>query len=224
MERLLVINYKAYPQAFTDAGITIAKTARNLANRLSNTRIILAVPAPLTYKMSTIYEDIYLQHVDPLDYGSRTGYLPAKSLEHLPVKGTLVNHSEHKLVYREISYVVQTVKSIGKEVITCADTPGEAAGLAYLAPNAIAIEPPELIGTGIPVSKAKPEVITDSVTSVAKINPHLPVLAGAGITSGEDVRRAYQLGAKGVLVASAVMKAANPAEKLEELAVALDTA
>ncbi|MCE4600329.1 MAG: triose-phosphate isomerase [Desulfurococcales archaeon] len=224
MERVVIINYKAYPQAFGEPGLEIARAARLLAGRLSNTRIILSVPSPLVYKIVEVYDDVYLQHLDPVDYGSKTGFVPAVSLEKLPVRGTLVNHSEHKLVYRDVARVIDAVKGVGKEVVACADTPGEASGLAYLRPSAIAVEPPELIGTGIPVSKARPEVVTMSVEAVHSVDPSIPVLAGAGITSGDDVRRAYELGARGVLVASAVMKAEDPAGRLEELAVSLDTA
>lgn len=221
-ERILIVNYKAYEQAFTENATRIAEAAKKLEPDLSNTRIILAVPAPLTYKIIEIYDDIYLQHVDPVPMGAHTGFLPAKAINHLPVKGTLVNHSEHKLPYRSIATVVEDVKAAGKEVVACADTPGEAAGLAYLKPTMIAVEPPELIGTGIPVSKAKPEVITAGVHAVHRIDPSIPVLAGAGITSGEDASRAIELGAGGVLVASAIVKAGDPVEKLREIAIALD--
>lgn len=222
-ERILIVNYKAYEQAFTENGEVIAETARRISGKLSNTRIILAIPAPLVYKIARIYDDIYLQHVDPVGPGSHTGFLPAATIKYLPVTGTLVNHSEHKLAYRSIMEIVDNVKSTGKEVVACADTPGEASGLAYLKPTMIAVEPPELIGTGIPVSKAKPEVITDGVAAVRSVDPSIPVLAGAGITSGEDAVKSLELGAMGVLVASAIVKARDPAGKLEDMATAMDT-
>ncbi len=210
VDYFLVVNYKAYPQAFSRKGIELAEHAHRLDKRLSKTRVILAVPAPMVYRIAGIHEDVYLQHVDPIGYGSHTGFLPAEAVKELPVRGTLVNHSEHKLVYRDTARVVEAVKESGKEVLACADTPGEAAGLAYLEPTMIAVEPPELIGTGIPVSKAKPEVITASIKAVHGVNPGIPVLAGAGITSSEDVEAAVRLGARGVLVASAIMKANKP--------------
>jgi len=224
VELFLIVNYKAYPQAFTTNGQLIAEAAHRLQPRLSKTRIILAVPAPLLHRLARVYDDLYLQHLDPVDPGARTGYIPARAIEWLPARGTLVNHSEHKLPYRDVAKVVDEVRGAGKEVVVCADTPGEAAGLAYLNPAAVAVEPPDLIGTGIPVSRARPEVITDAVEAVERTGIGVPVLAGAGITSGEDARVAVRLGARGVLVASAVVKNPRPGEKLEELAVALDTA
>ncbi|MCE4620509.1 MAG: triose-phosphate isomerase [Desulfurococcales archaeon] len=221
-ERFLVVNYKAYPTAFREEAVEIARKAAELAEKLSKTRIILAVPAPMTYKIASIYEDLYLQHLDPLDYGAHTGYIPAEAIRDLPVRGTLINHSEHKIPFRDVAKIIDVVRKAGKEVIACADTPSEAAGLAYLKPDMIAVEPPELIGTGIPVSKAKPEVITRSVEAVHRVDPGITVLAGAGISSPDDAVRAVELGARGVLVASIIMKSKDPAGSLEALAYALE--
>ncbi|MEB3765938.1 MAG: triose-phosphate isomerase [Desulfurococcales archaeon] len=218
---ILAINFKAYETAFTDTAVKIAEAASKAVTLYNNVRVILAVPSPLVYRLSSIHEDLYLQHVDPVEYGSRTGYIPARALEHLPVKGTLLNHSEHKVTIRHIDYAIKTIREIGKEILVCADTPQEAAALTHLKPNMIAVEPPELIGTGIPVSRAKPEVITKAVNAVHRIDSDIPVLAGAGISGPEDAVKALELGAEGVLVASVVMKSKTPERSLIELAEAL---
>jgi triosephosphate isomerase len=96
--------------------------------------------------------------------------------------------------------------------------------VAGLNPEMIAIEPPELIGTGIPVSKAKPEVVTDTIELVRKVNQRVTILCGAGITSGEDVAAALRLGTEGVLVASGVVKAKDPYNVLIQFAEAITKA
>lgn len=219
-----ILNMKAYPTAFTDTALRIAEAAARLQESMERTRILLAAPAPMAPIIAERFDGVILQHMDPVGYGARTGYLPVDALEHLPVAGTLVNHSEHKLPYRDVARVVETARRLGKIVVACADTPGEAAGLAYLEPTAIAVEPPELIGTGIPVSRAKPEVVRGAVEAVERARPGVPVLAGAGISGPEDVEAAVRLGAQGVLVASAVMKAEDPVGMLEKLVIALDDA
>ncbi|RLG06224.1 MAG: triose-phosphate isomerase, partial [Thaumarchaeota archaeon] len=87
-------------------------------------------------------------------------------------------------------------------------------------PEILAIEPPELIGTGIPVSKAKPEVVTGAVEAVKRINPRVHVLCGAGISTGDDVAKAIELGTEGVLLASAYVKAKDPKKLLSGMAEA----
>lgn len=212
----MVINYKAYEQAFTAVGIKLASEAAKITSKLG-VRVILAVPSLIASRIVEMHEDVYVQHVDPIGFGAHTGFIPPQALKYVGVKGSLVNHSEHKMVYRDVARVVGSLKSAGLESLVCADTPGEAEGLAHLRPTMIAVEPPELIGTGIPVSKARPEVITDAVEAVKRV-ANVPVLAGAGITDSSDVQRAIELGARGVLVASAVMKARDPSRKLWELA------
>ncbi len=95
------------------------------------------------------------------------------------------------------------------------------AAAAALKPDMIAVEPPELIGTGIPVSKAKPEVVTGTVEVVKRVNPKVVILCGAGITKGEDVAAALELGTEGVLVASGIVKAKDPHKALLEFAEAI---
>ena len=84
-------------------------------------------------------------------------------------------------------------------------------------PDYIAIEPPELIGTGIPVSQAQPEVVEDTVSEVKAINSDIKVLCGAGITTGDDMKAAMDLGADGVLLASGIIKAESPKDALLDL-------
>gem|GEM_PF-1918602 len=100
----------------------------------------------------------------------------------------------------------------------CANTSRVGKALAALSPEMIAVEPPELIGSGISVSKAKPQVITNSVRMIKAVNPKIHVLCGAGVTTGEDVATALRLGSEGILVASGVVKAKDHEAVLRDFA------
>jgi len=219
--RVLVVNFKAYETAFGARALAIAREAARISSRLSRVRVVLAVPALVASRVLSVYDDVYLQHVDPVGFGAYTGFTPVDALKAEGVRGTIVNHSEHKILYRELAYIVRRARELGLEALACADTPEEAASIAYLEPTMIAVEPPELIGMGIPVSKAKPEVIVGGVKAVKSVKD-IPVLAGAGISEALDAIRAVELGASGVLVASSIMKAREPEEKLREFAEALE--
>ena len=71
---------------------------------------------------------------------------------------------------------------------------------AKLNPTFIAIEPPELIGTGRAISTERPQLITKAVDSVKSAKNSTKLLCGAGIVSGKDVARAKELGSKGIPV------------------------
>jgi len=221
---ILAINYKAYPTAFGTQGLAIALAADRVAEEYGPAlTLILAVPATEIARIveATDKVKVYGQHADPIEPGPHTGYLPLEALKEAGAKGTLVNHSEHRVTLTAIDKIIQKAATQSLETLACADTPTAAAAIAALSPTILAIEPPELIGTGIPVSKAKPEIITRTLKLVEMINPDLPILTGAGITRGEDAAAAIKLGTKGVLVASTIMKAKDPEQRIRELAEAM---
>ena len=104
--------------------------------------------------------------------------------------------------------------------IVCAADIEEVAMILRLSPNFIAIEPPELIGSGIAVSRANPTIIVDSVRVAHTGSPSTRVLCGAGIVDKDDVKMAFDLGASGILVASGVVKSPSWKKKIEELSSA----
>ena len=132
-------------------------------------------------------------------------------------KGTLINHSEHQVNMKTIEANIQKCKELGLISVCCAATPRKAMEIAKFSPDFISIEPPELIGGKVSVSKAKPGVIKDTVKLVEKVNPDIKVLCGAGVGTTEDVEKAVELGSNGVLVASAIVKSNNPEKVIRDL-------
>jgi len=218
---VLVINFKTYAQATGRRALELARVAEKVAKDL-NVEIIVAVqPVDIRLVAENVEIPVYAQHVDPIKPGAHTGHILPEAVKEAGAKGTLLNHSENRLRLDIINEAIQRAKEVGLETIVCADKPETSAAVAVLKPTAIAIEPPELIGTGISVSKAKPEVITNTVNIIRKIDESIPILTGAGITFKDDVEKALNLGTQGVLVASAIVKAKSWEEKIKELALPL---
>ena len=105
--------------------------------------------------------------------------------------------------------------------IVCVKDVAEAKKYVKLNPDYIAIEPPELIGSGKSVSTERPELISKAVISVNNAKNKTKLLCGAGIISGNDVSKASDLGSKGILVASGIIKAKNWEKIISEFAKAL---
>ncbi len=164
---------------------------------------------------------VFAQHIDPITPGSHTGHILPQAVREAGAVGTIINHSERGLKLSDISATIKIARENGLTSVVCADTPEVSAAAAALKPDMIAVEPPELIGTGIPVSKARPEVVTNSIELVRKVNPTVVILCGAGITKGEDVEAALRLGTEGVLIASGVVKAKDQYAALLDLAEAM---
>lgn len=94
---------------------------------------------------------------------------------------------------------------------------GHRQGPAVFSPYYIAVEPPELIGGDISVTSANPSIVTNTVETVKGVNKEIKVLCGAGVKNGGDVKAAVDLGAEGVLLASGVVKAADPEAVIRDL-------
>ncbi|OYT49110.1 MAG: triose-phosphate isomerase [Desulfurococcales archaeon ex4484_42] len=211
-EPIMVINFKAYPTSYGRKGLEIAKLADKIFKEFKgNVEVIIAPPATEIRTLKDEVEvKIFAQHADPYDLGARTGWLPLEIIKDTGADGILINHSEHRLRLDEINKLVVKAKELNMISLVCADVPETGAAVALLRPDIIAVEPPELIGTGIAVSKAKPEVVTNSVNLIRNVNKEVIILTGAGISSPDDVEAAIRLGTSGVLVASAIMKAKDP--------------
>lgn len=160
---------------------------------------------------------IFAQHIDPITPGGHTGSNLIETLIEAGISGSLINHSENRMKLADIDEVIQLCKQNDIESCVCTNNIATSKAIATFSPDAVAVEPPELIGTGIPVSQAQPEVVEDSVKGVKSINKKIKVLCGAGISTGDDMKAAMDLGADGVLLASGIVKAKNPKEALLDL-------
>jgi triosephosphate isomerase len=103
------------------------------------------------------------------------------------------------------------------EIVICASTVAEVKKVALLKPEYIAYEPAELIGGEVSVTTARPGVISEVVDRVRKISLRTRVLCGAGVHSRDDLYMAIRLGASGVLLAHAIVKAKDPTAVLKRM-------
>ncbi|MEM5880179.1 MAG: triose-phosphate isomerase [Candidatus Aenigmatarchaeota archaeon] len=215
---MLIINLKAYKETIGKGALKVLEAAEKVAEEY-NVEIAIA-PQPTDIRLlseNSKRVKIFAQHIDPIKGGAYTGHILPEAVKDSGAVGTLINHSERQLTLVEIGELIEICKNLGLISVVCVTNDKLARTIAYLDPDYIAIEPPELIGTGISVSKAKPEIIINSVKSIREINNKVKILVGAGISNGEDVKKAIELGVNGVLVSSAVTKAKDFYEKIKEL-------
>lgn len=214
----ILVNLKIYEQSVGERALEIGRAAESV---WKDKGVIIGI-APSALDAVILSKEleipVFSQHVDPVPYGAFTGHTTPLQLRQYGIVGSLINHSEKRLRLSEIAWINKELLKEGLISIICAATPRESLSIAMLGPTSVAMEPPELIGTGISVSKAKPETITETVELVRSHAPRVKILCGAGISTGEDVKKAIELGTDGVLLSSAVAKHPDPKKKLTELA------
>lgn len=212
----VLVNLKAYP---CDP-VEIADAAREVSDA-SGTDIAIAPQAAHLQRVAETGVETWAQHVSGVEHGSHTGSTLAEAAADAGATGTLLNHSEKRLKLADIDAALDAAFRAGLETCVCANNPAQIGAVTGLGPDSVAVEPPELIGTGTPVSKADPDIVTDAVAAAESIDDDVSVFCGAGISTGEDLISAEELGAEGVLLASGVAKADDPKAALEDLVAPL---
>ncbi len=215
---MFVINCKNYEEISGEKIIKFIKIAEKVSKKYK-VKIAISPPQHLIGLVANSSIQILAQHIDDSKVGSTTGFVIPELLKKSKVNGSLINHSEHRISSKEIQKLVLKLKELKMTSIVCVKDVAEVRKYVKLNPNYIAIEPPELIGSGKAVSKEKPELIAKAAKAVKNTNTKL--LCGAGIVSGEDVAKALELGSKGILVASGIIKAKNWNKIISEFAEAL---
>ncbi len=215
----LIINFKNYLEIAGEKSIELSKVSEQVSDDTGVDIIIAPPPPSLSQVCAAVKTPVIGQHVDFSKPGSTTGFLVPEIVKSYGAVGSLVNHSEHRFDSTDsIREVISILKNLQMVSIVCVRTPEEAGTVANFNPDFIAIEPPELIGSGKAVSKENPFIVTKSISSVEERSNSSKVICGAGIVDKADVESALRLGAKGILVASGIIKAESWYDKIHELA------
>ena len=217
---MFIINCKNYDEISGNKITKLAKAAKKTSKKYG-LKIAICPPQHLLSQVTSFSIPILAQHLDNSKIGSTTGFMIPEIVKKSKVRGSLINHSEHRIASKDIEQLVVRLKKLNMISIVCVKNVAEALKYSKMNPDYIAIEPPELIGSGKAVSKEKPELITRAVTAVKSAKNNTKLLCGAGIVSGEDVKQAMILGSKGILVASGIVKAKNWQKIIDEFAKAM---
>lgn len=220
---VIVLNVKTYAEAIGEKTREIAFLMDKIAAE-TGVHMAIAVQATdimLCAKDKDISIPVFAQHIDPIKPGSNTGWTLPEAVKAAGAVGTLINHSEHRLKLADIEFCVSRAKELDLDQIVCTNNIATSKAAAVLSPHFVAVEPPELIGGDISVTTADPDVVSGTVEAVKEVNKTVKVLCGAGVKNGEDVAKAIELGADGVLLASGIVKAQNKEQVIRDLASGL---
>lgn len=216
MKPVIMINFKTYEQSTGAKAVKLAKICESVSIK-TGVDIVVAVQNVDLYRVSQAVKiPVYAQHIDPVEFGAHTGSQLAEALRANGAKGVLINHSEDRMKDHDIEKCVARANALKLKTVICAPIASKAAKVAGHLPTFVAVEPPELIGTGISVTSANPKIITRTKDAVEKVSK-LPILCGAGVSETKDVAAALKLGMSGVLLASGVTKAKDPRKVLMDL-------
>ncbi|MEP7103593.1 MAG: triose-phosphate isomerase [Candidatus Dojkabacteria bacterium] len=214
---MVILNFKTYPEStgsnalkLLDAVVKFSQTNPELASKVTCAPSILdLVYVRKTYRTINIMS----QFVDNKNPGSSTGWTTPENLLEQEINFSLYNHSEHRVWSDSIVEDIKAIQAKGIKLVVCCENVEEAKKVLEAEPFGIAYEPKDLIGSGVSVT-TRPDAVKEFI-EVTK--GKTMVFIGAGVSTGEDVVKSLELGAEGVLLASAFVKADNHLAKIEEL-------
>lgn len=214
---MIFVNYKTFEEGSGEKALLLTKKLEEVAHesQVKIIPVVQAIDAEMILSSTTL--EVWVQHIDPFNYGAHTGWLVPEEVAKIGVSGVFLNHSEHKFSdFESLRIANEKAKEVNLKTLIFAGNLEELKSVATLKPTFIAYEPPELVGsTDTSVARSQPEVISQA-SEIAKVSGE-PLIVGAGVSSMEDVKKSLELGAVGVAVATAVVKAEEPKEKLIEL-------
>jgi len=215
---VIVLNVKTYAEATGNEALSIAMLMDKISKETGTSMAISVQATDITKCFEKVSIPVWAEHIDPIKPGSHTGWTLPEAIKAAGAVGTLINHSEHRLILADIDVCINRAKELNLDHIVCSNNVTTSKAIAAFSPNFLAVEPPELIGGDISVTTADPGIVSDSVNVVKQIDKNVRVLCGAGVKNGKDVAKAIELGADGVLLASGVVKAKDKEKVIRDLA------
>jgi triosephosphate isomerase len=214
---VIIVNYKTYEKGYGANALKLTKILEKVAEETKASCAVVVCPTDIFNISNECSLPVFAQHMDPIGFGSNTGFILPEAVKEAGAVGTLINHSEHRLKLADIEECVRRAKDVGLITCICTNNLETSKAASLLNPDFVAVEPPELIGGDISVSKAQPELVSGTVDAIKSVSPHVKVLCGAGVKNGEDVKKALELGSEGVLLASGVVKAEDVEARIRDL-------
>jgi len=218
---VIVLNVKTYTEATGNKALEIAMLMEKVSKELGASMAIAVQATDISLCAKKVSIPVFSEHIDPIKPGSSTGWTLPEAVKAAGAIGTLINHSEHRLILADVDTCITRAKELNLDHVVCSNNVSTSKAIAAFSPNFVAVEPPELIGGDISVTTVDPGIVSKSVEAVKGINKNVKVLCGAGVKNGIDVAKAIELGADGVLLASGVVKAKDKEKVIRDLASGL---
>jgi len=218
---VIVLNVKTYAEATGKNALEIATIMDKISKETGTSMAITVQATDITLCKEKVSIPVWAEHIDPIKPGSHTGWTLPEAVKTAGAIGTLINHSEHRLILADIDVCITRAKELGLDHIVCSNNVATSKAIAAFSPNFVAVEPPELIGGDISVTTSDPGIVSGSVDVVRQVDENVKVLCGAGVKNGKDVAKSIELGADGVLLASGVVKAKDKEAVIRDLASGL---
>lgn len=210
---MIFLSLKTYKESTGEAAVKLLSCVKKVSQETGVTIIPAVQPTDIYRVKRELGIEVWAQHMDPIEPGKNMGWLSPYALKEAGATGLIINHSEHKMDDDHVKKILDKAKEYGLKSVICGFNVEMVIKFDSWNPDYISYEREDMIGTGV-------SMITKETENVKKLVSVLknPLIIGAGISTGEDIKQALSLGAKGAILASGFVLAKDPEAKLRELA------
>lgn len=202
-----LINCKTYEGTAGEDGLSYARTVDAVARETGATFAVM----PQTPDLRLVAEDtdlpVVAQAVDASEAGRHTGAIHPETVARAGADGVMINHPERRVTVSDVATIIRRCRELGIDSIVCADSVEIGRAMASFGPDWLVFEKPDDIGTDRAISRTHPDRVREFLAAVGDVDPEVRVLLGGGISTAEDVARAFELGADAAGAASAALGA-----------------
>ncbi|MCX7955901.1 MAG: triose-phosphate isomerase [Patescibacteria group bacterium] len=209
---MIFLSLKTYKEATGDNAIKLLSCVKKIQEE-TRIEIIPAVQPTDIYRVKKeLGIEVWAQHIDPIEPERNFGWISPFSIKEAGANGVIINHSEHKISKELIIKTIEKAKKYFLKTLILTDGVDLAFEIEKYKPDFIGYEKENFIASGISMIDSE----KDNIRILTK-KLKTPLIVGAGINDKIDVKKSLELGAKGVILASAFIKAKDPESKLREL-------
>lgn len=210
---MIILSLKTYKESTGEAAIKLLSCVKKVREE-TGVEIIPAVQPTDIYRVKKeLGIEVWAQHMDPIEPGKNFGWLSPYAIKEAGATGVVINHSEHKGPDEQVKKILDKAKEYGLRNVVIAFDVDTVIKYDSWNPDYVSYEREDAIGTGVSMVTQEKDNIKKLVSVLKR-----PLIIGAGIATGEDIRDAVKIGAVGVIMASRFVLAKDPEAKLRELA------
>jgi triosephosphate isomerase len=216
------VNCKIYPGTGGDEGLEFARTVERVQAETGATFVFTPQLPDLRRIAIETELAVTTPAVDGVEPGRGIGKTLPETIEAAGALGAVINHAEARDTLLAIERKIERCREVGIDSIVCVDNVEMGRAVAAFDPDSLVFEKSADISTDRAITQTHPDLVRKFVRTIDDVNPRTAVLVGGGISTVDDVRRAFEQGVDATGAASAISLADNPEARLRSIAEAFE--
>jgi triosephosphate isomerase len=216
------VNCKIYPGTGGDDGLAFARAVERVQADTDAT-FVFTPQLPDLRRIATETDlAVTTPAVDGVEPGRGIGKILPETIQAAGALGAVINHAEARDTLSAIERKIERCAEVGMDSIVCVDSVEMGRAVAAFDPDSLVFEKPADISTDRAITQTHPDRVREFVRTIDEVNPRTAVLVGGGISTVDDVRKAFEQGADATGAASAISLADDPEARLRSIAEAFE--